>query len=277
MKKYIGIIVLTALLSLTGCGIEVEKIDNTAEQTTEAPAVGTTAENIIESESQSATAAPEITPTTEAETTAVTQTEAPTEPATAVQETTAASPNEIFALNGPLGCHQGVEEFDNAKFAASFGAGDFIKNADGTFTLTTMIYRYEMFSSEDIQSLKVGDTIWCLGKNVAVETIEVRDSGLIIVNGGIENGGRYFKTDENGLYFESGMNDRHSYYEIGENTYTLSADFVFTDNSDMDNPKKYTAEELMSLLTYDTHFVNSNTIVETSNGVVTAIVRNYIP
>ena len=46
MKKYIGIMVLTALLSLTGCGIEVEKIDNTAEQTTEAPAVGTTAENI---------------------------------------------------------------------------------------------------------------------------------------------------------------------------------------------------------------------------------------
>jgi hypothetical protein len=45
----------------------------------------------------------------------------------------------------------------------------------------------------------------------------------------------------------------------------------------MDNPKTYTAEELMSLLTYDTHFVNSNTIVETSNGVVTAIVRNYIP
>lgn len=277
MKKYIGIMVLTALLSLTGCGIEVEKIDNTAEQTTEAPAVGTTAETIIESESQSATAAPEITTTTEAETTTVTQTEPPTEPATTVQETTAASPNEIFALNGPLGRHQGVEEFDNAKFAASFGAGDFIKNADGTFTLTTMIYRYEMFSGEDIQSLKVGDTIWCLGKNVAVETIEVRDSGLIIVNGGIENGGRYFKTDENGLYFESGMNDRHSYYEIGENTYTLSADFVFTDNSDMDNPKTYTAEELMSLLTYDTHFVNSNTIVETSNGVVTAIVRNYIP
>ncbi len=277
MKKYIGIMVLTALLSLTGCGIEVEKIDNTAEQTTEAPAVGTTAETIIESESQSATAAPEITTTTEAETTTVTQTEPPTEPATTVQETTAASPNEIFALNGPLGRHQGVEEFDNAKFAASFGAGDFIKNADGTFTLTTMIYRYEMFSGEDIQSLKVGDTIWCLGKNVAVETIEVLDSGLIIVNGGIENGGRYFKTDENGLYFESGMNDRHSYYEIGENTYTLSADFVFTDNSDMDNPKTYTAEELMSLLTYDTHFVNSNTIVETSNGVVTAIVRNYIP
>lgn len=277
MKKYIGIMVLTALLSLTGCGIEVEKIDNTAEQTTEAPAVGTTAETIVESESQSATAAPEITPTTEAETAAVIQTEPPTEPATTVQETTAASPNEIFALNGPLGRHQGVEEFDNARFAASFGAGDFIKNADGTFTLTTMIYRYEMFSGEDIQSLKVGDTIWCLGKNVAVETIEFRDSGLIIVNGGIENGGRYFKTDENGLYFESGMNDRHSYYEIGENTYTLSADFVFTDNSDMDNPKTYTAEEFMSLLTYDTHFVNSNTIVETSNGVVTAIVRNYIP
>ena len=282
MKKYIGIMVLTALLSLTGCGIEVEDIsytstDSTAEQTTEAAVVEATAETIAESESQSATAAPEITPTTEAETTTVTQTEPPTEPATAVQETTAASPNEIFALNGPLGRHQGVEEFDNAKFAASFGAGDFIKNADGTFTLTTMIYRYEMFSGEDIQSLKVGDTIWCLGKNVAVETIEVLDSGLIIVNGGIENGGRYFKTDENGLYFESGMNDRRSYYEIGENTYTLSADFVFTDNSDMDNPKTYTAEELMSLLTYDTHFVNSNTIVETSNGVVTAIVRNYIP
>lgn len=289
MKKYIGIIVMTAILSLSGCGMDIEETannltDSTTEQTTESATEETTAETTVESESQleteADTTASETKPTTESKTetaTTVFQTEPPTEPATTAEETTTAKPNEIFALNGPLGRHQGVEEFDNAKFAASFGADDFTKNADGTFTLTTMIYRYELFSGDDIQSLKVGDTIWCLGKKVVVETIEVRDSGLIIVNGGIENGGRYFKTDDEGVYFESGMNDVHSYYEIGENTYTLSADFVFTDNSDMDNPKTYTAEELMSLLTYDTHFVNSNTIVETSNGVVTEIVRNYIP
>lgn len=289
MKKYIGIIVMTAILSLTGCGTDIEEtvnnsIDSTTEQTTEFATEETTAETTVESESQSETEADttvsETKPTTESKTetcTTVTQTEPTTEPATIVEETTTAKSNEIYALNGPLGRYQGVEEFDNAKFAASFGADDFTKNADGTFTLTTMIYCYELFSGEDIQSLKVGDTIWCLGKKVIVETIEVLDSGLIIVNGGIENGGRYFKTDDKGVYFESGMNDIHSYYEIGENTYMLSADFVFTDNSDMDNPKTYTAEELMALLAKDTHFVNSNTIVETSDGVVTAIVRNYIP
>ena len=133
-----------------------------------------------------------------------------------------------------------------------------------------------MFSEDDIQSLKVGDTIWCLGKAVVVETIKTLDSGLVIVNEGIENGGRCFRM-ENGVYCESGMNNVHSYYEIGKNTYTLSADFVFTDNSDMDNPKTYTAEEFMALLAVDTHFIKSNTIVETTDGVVTAIVRNYIP
>lgn len=291
MKKYIGIIMMAAMLSLTACGQSIEETANnltgdttTAEDTTSVSATEDITEETNEkSELQPATeaetTASETEMTTEAETEAATtvpETEPTTEPATTAEETPTAKPNEIFALNGPLGRHQGVEEFDNAKFAASFGADSFTKNWYGTVTLTTMIYRYEMFSNDDIQALKVGDTIWCLGKAVVVETLETLDSGLVIVNGGIENGGRCFRM-EDGVYCESGMNNVHSYYEIGENTYTLSADFVFTDNSDMDNPKTYTAEELMSILTWDTHFVKSNTIVETTDGVVTAIVRNYIP
>ncbi len=281
MKKYVGMIVMAAMLSLTGCGSAVEETANpaadaTAAPTTEAAAEETTAapttESAMQSETEDAAAAAETTAAPE--TTAVESTAAQ-EPTTA--ETAAAEANAVFALNGPLGRHQGVEEFDNAAFAASLGTDALTKHDDGTFTLTTMIYCYELFSEEDVQSLQTGDTIWCLGEAVVVETIETLDSGLVVVNGGIEHGGRYFKKDDAGVYCESGMNDVHSYYEIGENTYTLSADFVFTDNSDLDHPKTYTAEELMALLAEDTHFINSNTIVKTTDGVVTAIVRNYIP
>ena len=284
--KRTNMIAAAALLSmiLTGCGSVTEEIAGNTGSSIETQA-GTEKTTEAEKPAETETAAESESPTeTETEKPTEAETEKPTEAETATEAaaettagTSAAEPNEVFALNGPLGRYQSPEEFGDASFAASFTKEDLVKRDDGTLALTVMIYRYELFSGDDIVALEKGDVIWCLGQEVVVDTIETRADGTVIINGGIENGGRYFKTDDGTVYFESGMNDVKSYYEIGENTYTLAEDFVLTDSSDLDNPCTYTAEEFLTMDHGAAGFINSNTIVKTENHVITAIERIYIP
>lgn len=268
MKKA-HIILTAALLSmtLTGCGAAIEETESTAGDSVETQA-GT--EKSTEAEVTEAA----TEKSTEAETEKSAEEEA-TE--TGTEESAAAEQKEVFALNGPLGGYQGPDEFSNATFAAAFDKEDLVKTDDGTIALTVMIYRYELFNGDDIHALKKGDIIWCLGDEVVIDTVETTESGAVIINGGIENGGRLFKTDDGSIYFEVGMNDAKSYYEIGENQYALAEDFVLTDNSDPDESVTYTAEEFLALEHGDIGFINANTIVETNDHVITAIERVFIP
>lgn len=281
MKKRNSIITV-ALLSmiLTGCGFATEELSNNAGTQAETKTETETSTETETAASTEAATKAETSTETEIGTSAEITTEAETSTETQTETTagtSAAEPNEVFALNGPMGRYQGVEEFGNASFAASFTKEDLVKQDDGTLALTVMIYRYELFSGDDITALKKGDVIWCLGQEVVVDTIETRADGAVVINGGIENGGRYFKTDDGAVYFESGMSDAKSYYEIGKNTYTLAENFVLTDSSDLDNPVTYTAEEFSALDHGAAGFINSNTIVKTENDVITAIERVYIP
>lgn len=284
MKKT-NMVFIAALLSLllTGCGPATESIADAANPTTTAQkATENATEQAAETETESVT---ETEKPTDAETTesAAETTESAAETTGTAENTTesatsaAAEQNEVFALNGPLGRYQGPDEFGSATFAASFEKEDLVKADDGTITLNVMIYRYELFSADDIETLKKGDVIWCLGSDVLIDTIEKTDSGLIVINGGIENGGRVLKTDDGAVYFESGMSDVKSYYEIGEKAFVLADDFVLTDSSDLDNPVTYTAEEFLSFDHGAAGFINANTLVTTSSDMITAIERVYIP
>lgn len=68
-----------------------------------------------------------------------------------------------------------------------------------------------------------------------------------------------------------------SYYTIGVNSYTLAEDFTLTDNAVMESPKTYTASEFAALSDDVYGFRNRNTIVNTTDGVISSIVRNYTP
>ncbi len=227
-------------------------------------------------ETEESTKAETVEPTkAEAEKSTEAETDEPTKAET--EESTKAEKIEVFALNGPLGRYQSPAEFGDAKFAASFTKDDLVKMDDGTLALNVMIYRYELFSGDDINALKEGDVIWCLGREVVIDTIKTTDYGAVVINGGIEYGGRVLKTNDGSVYFESGMNDVKSYYEIGENQYVLSDNFVFTDNSVFGESVTYTAEEFFAMDYGPAGFINSNTIVKTDNNVITSIERNYIP
>ena len=305
MKKHTSSILLIAMVSMLLAGCGSEKKDNLSDscnesivqvgatitdETKSSEAVSTEISTVTTTEAATTETSTEttaesvtteiVTETTTESVTTETSTETTTEASTTeiVTEITtyATEAKEVFALNGPLARKQSVREYDNAKFSASFKMNDLGMNEEGMYTLTVKVYSYEYFSGEDILSLKAGDTVYCLGQPVKVETVETYN-GMIRINGGIENGGRVFKTTDNTVYFESGMNDRKSYYVIGENTYVLSENFIMTDNSVMDFPKTYTAEEFAAFSDDAAGFRNSNTIVNTSDGVITSVVRNYIP
>lgn len=308
MKKYLLSIILTAMLSmsLAGCGMTENESssDSSGEKTTqtedsaatEAVSAETTKEQEKEVSTEAVTTAAESEISTEAATTA-TESEAPTEAVTTEAESEVptevvtteaeveisteapaetAEAKEVFALNGPMARKQNVSEFNNAKVPASFTMNDLVQAGDGTYTLTVTLYGYEYFSAKDITALTAGDTVYCLGTPVKVETAEI-SGDRVIINGGIENGGRVFRTNDNSVYYESGMNSAKSYYTIGVNTYTLAEDFTMTDNAVMESPKTYTADEFAALSDDVYGFRNRNTIVNTTDGVISSIVRNYTP
>ncbi len=310
MKKYLFAIILTAMLStsLAGCGmtenksssnsagekttqaetssaneaVTTETETNEMEKETSAEPVTTEAESEIPIEAVTTEAESEISTepvTTEAETeifTEIVTTDAVNETPAEEVTTEAEEAKEVFALNGPLARKQNVSEFNNAKVPASFTMNDLVQAYDGTYTLTVTLYGYEYFSAKDITALNVGDTVYCLGNPVKVETAEI-SGDRVIINGGIENGGRVFRTNDYSVYYESGMNDMKSYYTIGVNSYTLAEDFTMTDNAVMESPKTYTASEFAALSDDVYGFRNRNTIVNTTDGVISSIVRNYTP
>ena len=174
-----------------------------------------------------------------------------------------------------------LETMADASFPAAFTEAD-LKEADGVLTLTVTGYEEELFDAVAITNLKAGDTVVAGGEEYAVETVEQNENGLITVNGGEEQGGIDFATDDDGgVYYVEGLDDIHTYADLGTASLPLAETFVFTDNSDLEHPdREYSAEEFRQILADDTNgygFEVNNTTVTVENGQITEIVRNYQP
>jgi len=173
----------------------------------------------------------------------------------------------------PLPATVDVEKLENCTLAAAFTLGD---ASGGEISLT--VYDYELFDLVDISKLKAGDSIILSGEALLIESLERNERGDVIINGGLDKGGRELATDESGVYFESGYNDAKTYRELGVVTLPLAPDFVFTDASDPDKPPAtHTAEALSAESGLMPYFSPSNTRVIIENGLVTAMERRYIP
>lgn len=161
----------------------------------------------------------------------------------------------------------------------SFTQGDAYVDDSGAMQLKVQVYAYDLYDMVDMSRLQVGDSISILGKDVVVESLEKTDGGDIVINGDIDQGGHLFSTDDSGVYFERGFNDAKSYYAVGEAVLRVSADFVFTDSSDLDNGvvEFYPGDFLIEDGGFVYHFVPSNTTIRLENGEVVAMERIYIP
>ena len=173
----------------------------------------------------------------------------------------------------PLPVSIDMNALDNCTLAVSFEEGDAYVDDNGAMQLDVTVYTYDLYDMVDIAALKEGDTIVIRDEEVAVESLETLESGLIFINGGMENGGYDLFTDESGVYFEHGFGDAKSYYPVGEATIRVSADFEGVDENGeiLYYPGSFLTDQYG--VVYD--FTPYNTSIVVEGGQIIQMIRTY--
>ena len=179
----------------------------------------------------------------------------------------------------PLPTTIDMNALDNCTLAVSFEEGDAYVDDTGAMQLDVTVYTYDLYDMVDIANLKEGDIIVVQGNEVVVESLETLESGLVFINGGMENGGYDLWHNDSGVYFEHGYNDVKSYYALGEATIRVSADFEFVDNSDLDKGEVtyYPGDFLTSDAGIVYSFTPNNTSIVVEDGQIIQMTRIYTP
>ena len=189
--------------------------------------------------------------------------------------------NDLDAQNNtvsPLPITVDINNLKDYTAAVSLEKGDLYIGEDGKPWMKAKAYAYDLYDMVDIASLKEGDSIIRLGKEVKITKLERRDTGLVSINGGEENGGFDLFTDGSTVYYEIGMSDVKAYYELGEVTLEISKDFVYRDESDLESVKEYNYQDFLNEdenIIYN--FSPNNTTVVIQNGIATVMQKRYTP
>ena len=228
--------VLMLCLLLAGCGATAAQ----PEQTTQAAAVETQAQE---------TAAPET-------------------------QQTEAVPAVILPL-----VDNTLEAVEDAILNVSIGHGDFFRDENGAIFLHMQIYSYDKYDMVDIAGMKAGDMLLLSGEGITVNTVARNDHGTVLINGGLDEGGVDLASDDSGIYYAQGYSDVKYWNLLGENQFPVSENFVFTDSVDPEAGEvSYSAENLMDNLPGTEYgYQPQNTTVRIENGQVVAMERIYTP
>lgn len=151
---------------------------------------------------------------------------------------------------------------------------------DGTVMMDVTVFDHEVFDMVDIAQMKEGDTILISGYEEVIETLERTEDGAVLINGGmIDEGGHTLYSNDNTIFAERGFDDSYILFEAGKATLPVSADFTFTDASNLDSdPVTYTLDQLLDPASgIDFYFVGTNTEIVIQGAEVVAMNRIYIP
>lgn len=189
------------------------------------------------------------------------------------------TPAAAAVVVSPLPATIRMENLADCTVAVSIDAGDIYLDDTGVMRMNFTVYDYELYDMVDIAALKEGDSIVLRGETVQVSSIERSENGSVIINGGLDVGGHQLSTDNSGVFYETGYNDAKSWYAVGEASFKVSPDFVFTDGSDLDNPPAtyYAGDFLTEGSGIFYHFVPSNTKIVIEGGEIITMERVYIP
>lgn len=178
----------------------------------------------------------------------------------------------------PIPATYTVSALNNCTIPTSFTSDDF--NWMGG-NLRATIYRETFYTSDDIKSMQLGDTLVYEGKPMVVKKIE-KESGTISINGGVEEGGAWLNPDKNMRYRATTLDDHSIYDELGKAEMPLAEDFTVVDCGE--NPTDpydtiRTGQKIYieSLKDYKREFWPTDTRVRIENGVVKEIVRRWVP
>ena len=171
-----------------------------------------------------------------------------------------------------------MENLTDAILSVSLEEGGAYVDDTGKMQMDLKIYSYDKYDMVDIANLQVGDVIVTHAGEVKVTALDKLESGLIFVNGGQEEGGFDLFTDESGIYFEHGFNDAKNWYQVGEATIRVSADFAGVDSVDPDkgDVALYPGSFLVGEVTnYD--FTPYNTTIRVEGGQIVEMTRTFAP
>ena len=185
---------------------------------------------------------------------------------------------ETNTIISPLPVTIDINKLDNCTVAISLEQGDAYVDDTGAVQMDVTVYTYDLYDMVDIASLKEGDVIVIREQEVKITALERNEKGLLI-NGGLDNGGYEFGTDDTTVWYECGYNDAKSYYELGEVTIRVSADMNFYDSSDLDKGEVmyYPGDFLTDKAGIVYHFVPGNTSIVIEDGMIIEMYRSYMP
>ena len=255
MKKLLAIVLALSLLALCACASQ------DAKPSTEAAAESSAGETTTE------TAAETETATDQSETDAAAEDGA---------DAADASEEDGVHRVAPIDDQPDVSQLTDAMVAASFDENG-IEEKEGKTYLTFSVYDYDRYDMVDVAQLAEGDIFVAGGKDLNVKS-KTEENGLVLINGGLEQGGVTLTTDDNGVYYELGVDDVKCYRSLGTVTMELSADCTVTDSSDAEHPDKAAQVSQLAELAKDgTGFTAANTTITIADGKVVSIARSYLP
>ena len=177
----------------------------------------------------------------------------------------------------PLAPDLSLEDLEDCTFAAAFEPSD-VHVTEGDLVITLAPYYTPKYDGADIGSLAPGDTLVLTDRQLKVEALE-RNGNHVAVNGGTEKDGCDLYTQEEGLFFQAIPDWGSVLVPLGEVTLSVDPGFVFTDNSDPENPgwQISAGDFLMSMENRTDSFRPEATVVRTAGGRIVELTKNYLP
>ena len=188
------------------------------------------------------------------------------------------SAEETYNTISPLPSGIDINNLDDCTLQVSLEEGDAYVDDTGAMQMDVTVYTYDLYDAVDMASLKEGDTIVIREQEIKVTSLERLDKAILI-NGGLENDGYEFRTDDTTVWYECGYSDSKFYYELGDATIRVSAEMNFYDSSDLDKGEVmyYPGDFLTDKAGIVYHFVPGNTSIVIEDGKIVEMYRNYMP
>lgn len=201
------------------------------------------------------------------------------EPASSAASSAAEQVNEVTPLS------DGTLDEEDMKTGSYKFAADISSMKDGQVTFT--VFGYDAYEQADIDGLEVGDVIQTHDQGdttvtkMTVESIEKdAESGWVVINGGIEEGGLELGLDHD-VYRTVTFDDYPVYYALGELTFPLAENVVILDSSadpQADDVRSEGIEAATDAFNADPdYWTCNNTTIFTDGGAVDSIVRVWVP
>lgn len=180
----------------------------------------------------------------------------------------------------PNPCDVDAENIENGIYHAYIDEYG-IEEADSDVTIRAEIFTEDSYDIVDINRMAKGDVIYINGQLLPVDSITQTDSGIININGGVEElGSALIAVDESNCFVYAGMDMERSYTRQGIADLTVSDDVKLTDKHDPSADKEYMGSDAVSALKemvkeYPLTCYNCSIMVE--DGAIVEITRLYTP